>query len=205
MRNRFKAIASIPPTRATPRPANATLPSANFTAFAGHYTNPGYGDFELCLVQPQNPSASTSCQALAANLSTILPNATRPGIPTFFGAIDSPWFSHMRIEHFNGNIFNVSLLYSLVSFILFSRYQVTQYSRSLRTTLPNLIGLSMTGARVTISKSRKPKSTEPILASGCQAFGLARGTAPLDQSQNLKGTRLMSGPSIIMIRFDLSS
>ncbi|RDB30719.1 Gigasin-6 [Hypsizygus marmoreus] len=109
---RLMAQKSVPPTRATPRPANATLPSANFTSLAGVYNNAGYGQFELCLISPPNPSASTPCQAMASNISSILPNAIRPGIPTLVGAIDSPWLSHFRIEHFNQDLFNVSLLIS---------------------------------------------------------------------------------------------
>ncbi|RDB19643.1 hypothetical protein Hypma_013343 [Hypsizygus marmoreus] len=109
---RLKAQKIDPPTRATPRPTNAALPSVNFTALAGTYNNNGYGKFELCLIAPQNPSATSSCQAMASNISTILPGAIRPGIPTLVGSIDSPWFSHMRIEHFNRDLFNVSLLIS---------------------------------------------------------------------------------------------
>lgn len=101
-----------PPPRATPRPQNATLPSANFTAFAGKYKNDGYGTFELCLAFPENPQSTTTCNDLLQSVPTILPNATRPGIPTFFAAIDSPWFSHMRVEHFNRDLFNVSYLIS---------------------------------------------------------------------------------------------
>ncbi|KAF5375446.1 hypothetical protein D9615_007951 [Tricholomella constricta] len=101
-----------PPPRATPRPQNVTLPSANFTTYAGTYNNDGYGQFELCLVSPPNPFASGACRQLVDSLPTILPGAVRPGIPTFFGAIDSPWFSHIRMEHFSRDLFNVSLLIS---------------------------------------------------------------------------------------------
>ncbi|KAG5641152.1 hypothetical protein H0H81_011338, partial [Sphagnurus paluster] len=73
----------------------------------------GYGQFELCLIQPQNPSpSSASCAALASNITTILPGAVRPGIPTYFAEVNSPWFSHIRMEHFNANWFNISLLIS---------------------------------------------------------------------------------------------
>lgn len=113
--NRLKAQKLIPPTAATPRPVNVALPSANFTTFAGNYSSPGYGKFELCLISPENPSASSTCQAMASNVSTILPGAIRPGIPTYLGLFDSPWFTHMRMEHFSGNLFNISLLITTVS------------------------------------------------------------------------------------------
>lgn len=111
---RLKAQKLIPPTAATPRPTNVALPSANFTAFAGNYSSPGYGKFELCLISPENPSASSTCKEMTNNIPTILPGAVRPGIPTYLGSFDSPWFTHMRMEHFNGNLFNISLLVSTV-------------------------------------------------------------------------------------------
>ncbi|KAF8064240.1 beta-lactamase/transpeptidase-like protein [Lyophyllum atratum] len=111
---RLMAQKTTPPPRATPRPKNAILPSANYTTYAGKYKNDGYGTFELCLATPTNPFATGTCNDLLKSLPTILPNATRPGIPTYFAAIDSPWFSHMRVEHFNRDLFNVSYLISTV-------------------------------------------------------------------------------------------
>ncbi|KAF5371351.1 hypothetical protein D9615_009703 [Tricholomella constricta] len=109
---RFRAILSPLPPPSTPRPANASLPSANFTALAGMYDNAGYGKVEFCFVSSDYPAASSSCKALAANLSTILPGAVNPKVPTFIGAWDSPWASHIRVSHFDGNQFNVSVLNS---------------------------------------------------------------------------------------------
>ncbi|KAF5380041.1 hypothetical protein D9615_006156 [Tricholomella constricta] len=110
--SRYKAQKSIPPVRATPRPANVIQPSTNLTNLAGTYNNDGYGKIELCLLAPENPAASATCQDLAANVSTILPNLLRPGIPTLVGQVDSPWFSHIVVEHFNADVFNVSLVIS---------------------------------------------------------------------------------------------
>ncbi|RDB17702.1 hypothetical protein Hypma_001016 [Hypsizygus marmoreus] len=110
---RLKAQKIDPPTRATPRPTNARPPSMPFTDLAGTYKNDGYGRVELCLMQPASPGlATTACNNVASNITTILPGVIRPGIPTLVGAIDSPWFSHMRLEHFDGDLFNVSLLIS---------------------------------------------------------------------------------------------
>ncbi|KAG5633804.1 hypothetical protein H0H81_005188, partial [Sphagnurus paluster] len=110
--SRYKAQKSITPVRATPRPANPAPPALDFPQIAGKYNNDGYGQIEFCQVQPVNPSASASCGALASNITTILPGAVRPGIPTFFAEVNSPWFSHIRLEHFNANWFNISLLIS---------------------------------------------------------------------------------------------
>ncbi|GLB39321.1 putative beta-lactamase [Lyophyllum shimeji] len=110
--SRWKALKSIAPTRATPRPENVTLPSTNFTKLAGTYNNEGYGKIELCLLAPEDPNPTASCRDLAANVSTILPGAVRSGIPILVGAVDSPWFSHIAVEHFNADLFNVSLFIS---------------------------------------------------------------------------------------------
>ncbi|KAG5650787.1 hypothetical protein H0H81_011070 [Sphagnurus paluster] len=100
------------PSPATSRPLNAPPPSVNFTALAGVYDNPGYGNFELCYVSANYTAASSSCKGLAANISTILPGAVDATIPTFIGAWDSPWQSHIRLTHFSGDQFNISSLSS---------------------------------------------------------------------------------------------
>ncbi|KAG5643451.1 hypothetical protein DXG03_000924 [Asterophora parasitica] len=116
---RYKNVKSIPPVRATPRPENAKPPSANFTSIAGLYNNDGYGQIEFCLLTP-TPDLSkiaaagntSSCAQVTSNLTTILPDAIRPGIPTLIAAVNGPWFSHIRLEHFNADLFNISLLIS---------------------------------------------------------------------------------------------
>ncbi|GLB40046.1 putative beta-lactamase [Lyophyllum shimeji] len=110
---RFKPFVTTLPPLATPPPINASLPSVSFPNLAGTYDDGGYGKFELCYVSPNKyPTQSRKCQDLSANLSTILPGAAVPGIPTFIAEWDSPWTSHTRLLHFDGNIFNVSLLSS---------------------------------------------------------------------------------------------
>ena len=106
---------SSPSPSPTPRPANASFPFGDISSVAGKYNDLGYGPFELCLVSPEDPNASSSCQALAANISIVLPGATPPDIPTFFAMWDNPAFSHLRFTHFDGPVFNLSALWSLVS------------------------------------------------------------------------------------------
>ncbi|KAG5643183.1 hypothetical protein DXG03_001387 [Asterophora parasitica] len=114
--SRYKTVKSQTPVRATPRPESATPPSANFTAIAGVYNNDGYGQIELCLVTPEFPNlnfaTNSSCGEVTSNLTTILPGGIRPGIPTLIAEVNSPWFSHIRVEHFNADLFNISLLIS---------------------------------------------------------------------------------------------
>ncbi|KAG6844991.1 hypothetical protein H0H87_001934 [Tephrocybe sp. NHM501043] len=100
---------------ATPRPTDAQSPSVDFTALAGKYHSDAYGPLELCLVSTTFPTASSSCKVLAANVSKILPGAVNTSIPTFIGTWDSTGSSHIRLSHFSGDRFNVSVLWSVVS------------------------------------------------------------------------------------------
>ncbi|KAG6915972.1 hypothetical protein DXG01_009061 [Tephrocybe rancida] len=110
---RFKPPTVLNLPLATPRPANVAPPSTSFTDLAGKYYSNAYGPLELCLVSPDFSAASSTCKALAANVSTILPGAVDPSIPTFIAAWDSPAITHIRLRHFNGDHFNISLLNSL--------------------------------------------------------------------------------------------
>jgi hypothetical protein len=109
---RYKAIKSVPPEAATARPSSPKAPALDFSALAGKYFNPGYGTLDFCQVTPAPKNASAACQALASNLTTILPGGIDTSIPTLLAQYDSPWFSHMRLQHFNGNVFNISLISS---------------------------------------------------------------------------------------------
>jgi hypothetical protein len=108
---------SIPAPPAPPRPTNASPPSVNFTSIAGIYNNYGYGSVELCLVSPNIAAASHSCKAMASNASTILPGAIDPSstIPTYLAEWNGPWMSHIKLTHWDGDLFNVSALSSHVS------------------------------------------------------------------------------------------
>ncbi|KAG6819429.1 hypothetical protein H0H93_011956 [Arthromyces matolae] len=98
------------------RPTNANLPSVPLPSLAGVYNNKGYGSNELCYVSSKayTPQSKT-CRELNDNLSTIFPGAVEPGIPTFITKWDSPWASHLKFRHFDGNLFNVSTLLSVPS------------------------------------------------------------------------------------------
>lgn len=115
---RYKAEVSNSRRRPTPRPAVPSPPSSGFAALAGKYENLGYGSIELCRVPPTLPS-SNACWLLAATVHITLPGAINPDIPTFIAKWDKTWSSHIKFAHFDGNIFNVSLLYSLVSLLCY--------------------------------------------------------------------------------------
>lgn len=90
-----------------PRPSDPVPPSAELTVLEGTYTDAGYGSIELCYI-----ASSDSCSDILAHL----PNATEgaDGIPTLIAKWDKTWTSHLRLQHFNGDSWNVSLLNSQV-------------------------------------------------------------------------------------------
>lgn len=98
---RYKTQKSITPSNTTPCPENAAIASdTDFASLAGIYKNDSYGLFELCLISPERSSASVASLALASNV-TILPGAIGPGIPMLLALLDRPWFSYIKIKHFN--------------------------------------------------------------------------------------------------------
>ena len=60
-------------------------------------------------------NASYSCKAFAADISTVLPAMTPPNVPMFFAQVDTPLFTHLRLTHFDGAVFNLSTFQSLVN------------------------------------------------------------------------------------------
>lgn len=100
----------------TPRPSNPANPSAPFSSYSGVYWNLGYGDVELCSVSVKSKDSSTStCKDVVSSASTLLPGALDDTIPTFLVKWDKFWFSHLKLEHFDTDMFNASLLDSRVS------------------------------------------------------------------------------------------
>ncbi|KAG5642134.1 hypothetical protein DXG03_003584 [Asterophora parasitica] len=73
----------------------------------------GYGALELCVVSnPLPANASNNCLTLAADASRIFPGAITPGVPTLLAEYNSVTGSHALFSHFNGNLFNATLLSS---------------------------------------------------------------------------------------------
>jgi len=99
------------------RPENASSPSVpgGFASIEGNYNHPGYGNWFFCSFEPdKQPSAA--CKDFAGNLSVVLPGAVSPTIPTLIAPVDSVLFNYVRLEHFDGNVFNVTFLRSYVCF-----------------------------------------------------------------------------------------
>ncbi|KAJ3851196.1 beta-lactamase/transpeptidase-like protein [Lentinula lateritia] len=101
-----------------PRPHNPTMPSVPLASLAGTYVHPAYGTLELCALPSLNLPISQStpnCETLINELSFKLPGTfnTSKSVPTFFAYMDTSWLSHVRLQHFDGNLFNVSGFQSL--------------------------------------------------------------------------------------------
>ncbi|KAL0567550.1 hypothetical protein V5O48_014446 [Marasmius crinis-equi] len=89
-----------------PRPANASEPSVgSISSLAGEYTAPGYGStLEFCAFIPdQQPSES--CQKMIAGKAIV-----DPKIPTLLAEINTVLATHISLSHFNGNIFNITMM-----------------------------------------------------------------------------------------------
>ena len=100
-----------------PRPANPSLPALPLQAFSGSYTNAGYEDLELCWIGPPSTrasNASKSCKKAVRELPRVIPGAVNTSVPTLVAKWDKFWSTHLKLEHFDGMLWNVSVLESRV-------------------------------------------------------------------------------------------
>jgi hypothetical protein len=86
------------------RPDDPRPPSSSFKSYTGKYLNPGYGPIELCLVnQDEEDSCGTS----------VLPG-TLKDVPTLIAKWNKFWSTHLKLEHFDGDVWNMTVLASRV-------------------------------------------------------------------------------------------
>ncbi|KAJ8081130.1 hypothetical protein PM082_017972 [Marasmius tenuissimus] len=106
-------LAQVSGSTPTPRPGNSSSPSipGGFASIEGTYNNPGYGNWSFCLFEPGN-QPSEACKSFATNLSAILPGGIDPEVPTLVAPVNSIWFDYVQLQHFDGNVFNVTFLSS---------------------------------------------------------------------------------------------
>ncbi|KAL0946348.1 hypothetical protein HGRIS_012583 [Hohenbuehelia grisea] len=105
------------PPLGTPRPSDPSLPERSVSSLAGVYENLGYGRIELCEV-PKPTSAATkqsnTCRDLIKELPVRLPGVINPKIPTLVASWDRFWLHYIQLEHFDGNVFNLTTWKSFV-------------------------------------------------------------------------------------------
>ncbi len=98
-----------------PRPINPPSASLPFSELGGSYGNRGYGALELCLLDdPSATSQSASCAQVVADAPETLPGAINGSVPTFLAKWEKAWSTHIKLEHFAGDLFNVTELESRV-------------------------------------------------------------------------------------------
>ncbi|KAK7058457.1 hypothetical protein VNI00_002091 [Paramarasmius palmivorus] len=90
-----------------PRPTNPSSPVLPFEQLAGVYRNLGYGDISLCFAN-SDAKQSASCRKLLKELPTVLPGALNDTVPTLVAQWERFWSSHVKLEHFDGALFNLT-------------------------------------------------------------------------------------------------
>lgn len=102
-------VNAMPTTRfPTPAPAPAQLSCAHSTAlaaYAGTYTNPGYGNFTLCTTT----SKSNYCAGVLSDWSAALPNGTLAA-DALYGAWPRFLSSHIRFLRLCDSAFRLTLV-----------------------------------------------------------------------------------------------
>lgn len=116
MKNLLELVLSTPAP--TPRPADASPPTAGFASLAGKYINPAYGEIELCFVGlTTDGPQSASCEEIAKNVNVTLPGAVNASMPAYVSKWDNAWLSHVVFTHYQGDMFNVTSYMSEVSYL----------------------------------------------------------------------------------------
>jgi hypothetical protein len=104
-----------------PSPPAGTKPAK---AIAGKYKSDAYGEMELCYVPTSSTNTasnqSDSCKQLINSALRILPGVIDAegeddNTLTFLVFWNGMWASHARFRHYDGNLFNISMVNSVVS------------------------------------------------------------------------------------------
>jgi len=104
----------------TPRPATPEPPSAPFTSLAREsFSHPAYGILQPCLVpasvssSPDSVFQSQHCTNLLSSypVQRIL-SVSDLSIPTYIISWKRFFVTHLRLTHFNENLFNVTVIWS---------------------------------------------------------------------------------------------
>ncbi|KAJ7575150.1 beta-lactamase/transpeptidase-like protein [Mycena floridula] len=97
----------------TPTPSKPKPPFVPLTSLAGFYSNPGYKNtLELCLIS--SPKSET-CKTLVSNAPVLLPGMIDSSKETFLIKYSNPFTGYIILQHFDGNLFNLTLASSHVS------------------------------------------------------------------------------------------
>ncbi|RPD64202.1 beta-lactamase/transpeptidase-like protein [Lentinus tigrinus ALCF2SS1-7] len=91
-----------PERRDTQRATDARSPSLSMHAYTGTYRSPGYNPISLC----SSLSPSSDCEDVLADFATLdSPSAANHSL---YSAFKSIWASHVRLQHFSGDVFNIT-------------------------------------------------------------------------------------------------
>ncbi|KAF7296905.1 F-box domain-containing protein [Mycena indigotica] len=98
----------------TPRPSPASIPSTPFSQMAGVFVHETYGAFQPCFISVER-MVNTRCQSiLDVPVVRQILNAS-DNVPTFVVPFQRMLASYIRLAHFDGNLFNASMIWTTTS------------------------------------------------------------------------------------------
>jgi hypothetical protein len=94
-------------------PSPPVPPTSAFAAMEGRFSHPTYGSLSPCYVRSRASGITPACTDVIAHavVQTIL-DASSADIPTLIVPFKRTFSTYLRLAHFSGNFFNVSIIWS---------------------------------------------------------------------------------------------
>ncbi|KAJ7575075.1 beta-lactamase/transpeptidase-like protein [Mycena floridula] len=106
-KNRVQAGYDQHKSQITPPPSKPGPPFVPLASLAGLYSNPGYKNaLELCLIS--SPESET-CKTLVSDAPVLLPGIVDSDKDTFLIQYPNVFLGYVILQHFDGNLFNISV------------------------------------------------------------------------------------------------
>lgn len=95
----------------TAPPSSPVPPSAPFRNLEGQpFSHPAYGTLKPCFTTP--PISAACAPVIEHPAAQKILSASEPGVPTYIILWTRTFATHLRLTHFSGNLFNVTVLWS---------------------------------------------------------------------------------------------
>ncbi|KAI0708815.1 beta-lactamase/transpeptidase-like protein [Cerioporus squamosus] len=97
------ALSTSPERHSTQRAVDTASPSLSMDAYTGTYRAPGYNPISLC--SPLSPTSD--CADVLTDFATL--DSPSSANHSLYSAFKSIWATHVRLQHFSGDVFNITL------------------------------------------------------------------------------------------------